>query len=268
MKQKIGRWGAGVLLAALAAVCIFVYGPQVIDRLGIGNHIEFRNWKAGPVEFTDASDGDMAPFTLPLNHVPAGRRKLTVTLTKEISVMTFKQTDGTLIGTAKRDYANQRVLATVSHGQSISTSLKMMGGILKKPVSHVNKFTDFPREIVVLNETDERSSYPKYKEAVIKASKDRVHPDGHFNYQTNRPESEQPAFFKKLIDHFVDDEDGHSDMYYGSFTYIAGEATFKPSKRIWTADKYDSGKFIGKISVVEYRGDGVPEVKLTWQDHP
>ena len=110
------KFGAGILLALLTVVCIFVYSRQLVYRFGIGNHIEFRNWKASPVEFADVHDGDMAPFTLPLNDATAGRRKLTVTLTKDISVMTFKQTDGTLIGTAKRDYANHRVLAP-SHGK-------------------------------------------------------------------------------------------------------------------------------------------------------
>jgi len=268
-KMKILKLSAGILAVLLLAVCIFAYSRQVIDRFGIGNHIEYRNWKAGPVEFTNAHDGDQAPFTLPLNRASAGHNnELKVTLTKDIQVITFKQTDGTPIGTAKFDYANHRILATVSEGQSRATSLKIMSGILGKSVSPVNRLPYSPQKIAVLNEADKRSSYAKYKEAVIKASKNVPHPDGHLYYKIHEPESGKPAFFKKLIDHFVDDEDGSHDMYYGSYTYITGEAIFKPSKRIWIADKYDSGKFMKRVSIIEYRGDGVPGVKLTWEEYP
>jgi hypothetical protein len=268
-KMKKLRLSAGILVALLSAVCIFAYSRQVIDRFGIGNHIEYRNWKPGPVKFTNAHDGDQAPFILPLNHASVGNNKeLTVALKKDIQVITFKQMDGTPIGTAKFDYANHRILATVSEWQSWASSLKMMSGTFGKPVSPVYKLSYSPQEVAVLNEADKRSSYAKYKEAVMKASKNVTHPDGHLYYKTHEPESEKPAFFKKLIDHFVDDEDGSRDMYYGSFTNITGEAIFKPSKRIWTADKYDSGKFIGKVSIIEYRGDGVPGVKLTWEEYP
>lgn len=267
--MKILRWSAGVLVPVLLAVGIFVYSRQVIARFGIGNHIEYRNWKAGPVEFADASDGDQAPFTLPLNHASVGHnRELTVALTRDIEVTTFRQMHGIPIGTAKFDDANDRVLATVSKGQSWATTLKMMSGIFKKPVLLVNKLPYSPQKISVLDEADKRSSYAKYKEAVIKASKNVTYPDGRLYYKTDRPESKKPAFFKMLIDHFVDNVNGDRDMYYSSYTKITGEAICKPSKRILTADKYDSGKFVEKISVIEYRGDGVPGVELTWEEYP
>jgi hypothetical protein len=268
-KMKKLRLSAGILVALLLAVGIFVYSRQVIDRLGIDNHVEYRNWKAGPVEFTNAHDGDQAPFTLPLNHASVGHNnELTVALTKDIEEITFKQTDGIPIGIAKFDYANHRILATVSYRQSWATSLKMMNGIFRKLVSPVNKLPYSPRKVAVLNEADKRSTYAKYKEAVIKASKNVTYPDGRLYYKTDRPESKKPAFFKMLIDHFVDNVNGDRDMYYSSYTKITGEAIFKPSKRIWTADKYDSEKFTKKISVIEYRGDGIPGVELTWEERP
>jgi hypothetical protein len=268
-KMKRLKLSAGILAALLLTVGIFFYSRQTIDRFGIGNHIEYRNWKTGPVEFTDASDGAQAPFTLPLNHVSVGHnRDLKVALTRDIEVTTFHQMDGTPIGAAKRDYANDRVLATVSKGQSWATTTKMMNGIFKKPVSLANKLPYSPQEISVLDETDKRSSYAKYKEAVIKASKNITYPGGRLYYETHRPESKKSAFFKMLIDHFVDNVNGDGDIYYSSFTKITGEAIFNPTKRIWTADKYDSGKFVEKISVIAFRCGGIPAVKLTWEENP
>jgi|GEM_PF-5476087 len=269
MKQKRGRWGAGILLAALAAACIFVYGPQVIDRLGIGNHIEFRNWKAGPVEFTDASDGDQGPFSLLLNETRVGlnmHKELTVTLAKDIFVDTFTEMDGTPIGVAKTDLPNEQVWATIARGRPWTTSLKLIDSVYKKPVFPMYNFHDTPRDFPVLQEDDKRLTYAKYKEAVIKASKNITYPDGRSYYEPHREGQARQEFFKKLFDDFVDNEYGTYDRSYGTFTRLTGEAHFLPTKRIWTGDKYDSGKFVKKVSIIVYRGNPIADVELTWEN--
>lgn len=269
-----GKWSAGILLV-LGIAGLFAVGRRLINRYESTTRVEFRNWTAGPIQDATQEDGDHGPFVVEINGEPVGDfRNLNVTVGKDIQKIDFTKLDGSPIGTAKYDVANRRVLVMVAPEQPAALSLKMMNGIFAKSgnadnsVVPVKQFPDMPHQVTILHAGDSRTSYAKYKEAVVKASKNETYPDGQLYYQVAPSTRDESAFFKELINHFVNDENGARDPYYNSYTYITGKATFIPAKRIWTADKYESGKLVGKISLVEYRSDTVPVLELTWQKKP